>query len=79
MLGTSLAVWDVAFLAPFFDGGAWRLTVHLGSAPVKVRAALGHAAAYPDEIQAAIVDNGSGPEPLRRTFPGLETVTVGEA
>jgi uncharacterized protein (DUF433 family) len=79
VLGTSLAVWEVAFLARFFGGDADRLATHLGWPPVKVKAALAYAEAYPEEVEAAIADNERGPEPLRRALPALETVTVGEA
>jgi hypothetical protein len=79
VLGTSLAVWEVAFLARFFDGDAERLAGHLGWPPVKVKAALAYATAYAEEIEAAVADNERGPEPLRRAVAVLETVTVGEA
>lgn len=79
VLGTSLAVWEVAFLARFFDSDAKRLAGHLGWPQVKVKAALAYAAAYTEEIEVAVADNDRGPEPLRHALPMLETVTVEDA
>lgn len=76
ILGTSLAVWEVALLARFFDGDAERLAEYLGWPPVKVRAALHYAGAYPEEIETAIRDNEPALERLRRMLPGTETVAV---
>ncbi len=76
VIGTSLAVWEVAFLACFFEGDAERVADHLGWPTTKVRAALNYAAAYPDEVASAIRDNEAGPDALRRALPGLEDVLV---
>ena len=74
--GTSLAVWEVAFLMRYFDGDPEGLARHLGWPVAKVKAALHYAEAYPEEIQAAIADNDRSPEVLRRAIPDLERVSV---
>lgn len=78
VIGTSLAVWEVVFLARRFAGDPTALATHLGWPSAKVKAALIYAEAYPEEIEMAIADNDRGSEPLRRALPGLETVTIGE-
>ena len=76
VLGTSLAVWEIAFLARSLGDEPGRLAEYLDWPVVKVRAALQYAAAYPDEIEAAIEDNDRGPEALRAALPSMETVIV---
>lgn len=78
VIGTSLAVWEVVFLARRFEGDPKALATHLGWPSAKVKAALIYAEAYPEEIEMAIADNDRGSEPLRRALPGLETVTIGK-
>jgi len=77
--GTTLAVWEVVFLARCFANDAPALAEHLNWPVDKVMAALTYAAAYPNEIEVAIADNQRGPEPLRRLLPGLETMSVDES
>ncbi len=76
VMGTSLAVWEVAFLARSLGDEPDRLAQYLDWPSVKVRAALQYAAAYPDEIETALSDNDRGPEALRAALPGLEIVTI---
>ncbi len=78
VIGTSLAVWEVVFLARRFAGDPKALATHLSWPSAKVKAALIYAEAYPEEIEMAIADNDRGSEPLRRALPGLETVTIGK-
>jgi predicted transcriptional regulator len=55
--GTSLAVWEVMFVARSYAGDVSRTAEHLRWPQPRVQAAFNYAAAYPDEIEAAIRDN----------------------
>ena len=74
--GSSLAVWEVVSLARSYGGDVTRTAEHLGWPESRVRAALNYAAAYPDEIEAAIQDNAVSYEELARLLPGLERLEV---
>ena len=74
--GSSLAVWEVAMVARSYGGDVARVAEHLGWPAVKVQAALQYAAAYPQEIAAAVRDNDAGIERLGRMLPSLDIFTV---
>lgn len=57
ILGTRLAVWQVVSIARSYDGDTEATARHLEWPVARVQAALAYAAAYPDEIEAAIEDN----------------------
>jgi uncharacterized protein (DUF433 family) len=77
--GTRLAVWQVAWLARYFDGDADRIAAHLGVPGVAVASALAYAAAYPAEIEPAIADNSKSLDELKRLIPKLEAFEVAAA
>jgi uncharacterized protein (DUF433 family) len=77
--GSRLAVWQVVSLARSFGGDVDRTARHLEVSSVWVRAALAYAAAYPDEIDAAIEDNQQDVAQLMRLIPDLEVVAVDAA
>lgn len=77
--GSSLAVWEIAELARAYGGDVGKVAAHLEWPETKVRAALNYAAAYPDEIAAAIEDNRLGLDELRRLIPGIEVFSAGDA
>lgn len=70
--GTSLAVWELVKLARAYAGDAARTAEALGWPTVKARAALNYAAAYPDEIEAAIADSQPSFEALAALLPGIQ-------
>lgn len=77
VLGTSLAVWEVALVARAYGGDAARTAAHLAWPEARVRAALHYAAAYPDEIDAAIADNAAYTSTaVARLLPHLDVWTV---
>lgn len=76
--GSSLAVWEVVKLARSFDGDAARTAEALGWPTVKAQAALNYAAAYPDEIAAAIADSQPSFEALTALLPGIERFSAGD-
>lgn len=76
--GSNLAVWEVAALARAYGGDAGQVAAHLEWPETKVRAALNYAAAYPDEIEAAIEDNRLGLDDLRHMVPGIEAFATGD-
>lgn len=59
VMGTSLAVWEVLFVARAYENDVVRTAEHLNWPPFKVQAALRYATAFPDEINAALEDNDS--------------------
>ena len=75
--GTSLAVWEVAMVARWHDGDAQQTASYLNWPLVRVQAALQYAAAYPDEIEAAIADNDSYDfETVKQMLPQAELYLV---
>lgn len=78
--GSSLAVWEVVKLARGYDGDTARTAEALGWPTMKAQAALNYAAAYPDEIAAAIADSQPSFEALAALLPGIErfSATAGD-
>ncbi len=75
--GSSLAVWEVAMLARERKNDEHATATHLGWSHPRVEAALRYAAAYPDEIDAALQENDAfDADTLRRLLPSLEIVDV---
>lgn len=74
--GTGLAVWEVVFVARAYGMDVARAAEHLEWPENKVQAALNYAAAYPDEIQAALEDNDKDFDELARMLPGLRRFTA---
>lgn len=77
--GTSLAVWEVAKLAHAYADDAARTAEALGWPTVKAQAALNYAAAYPDEIAAAIADSQPSFEALTALLPGIQRFSADAA
>lgn len=75
--GSRLAVWEVVTLARAYGGEAARVAEHLGWPVVKAQAALNYAAAYPEEIEAAIADSQPTAEALTALLPGMERFSSG--
>jgi hypothetical protein len=79
VLGTGLAVWEVALVARAYTGDVSQTAQHLAWPEGRVRAALHYAAAFPEEIEAAIADNAAyTPTAVARLLPQLEVWTVAE-
>jgi uncharacterized protein (DUF433 family) len=57
VLGTRVAVWQVVAIVRSYGGDVEAAAHHLEWPTARVQAALTYAAAYPDEIEAAIEDN----------------------
>jgi uncharacterized protein (DUF433 family) len=52
--GSTLAVWEVVWIARGYEDDVGKTAAHLCLSPLKVKAALNYAQAFPDEIQEAI-------------------------
>jgi hypothetical protein len=78
MQGSSLAVWEVVKLAGSYDGDTARTAEALGWSAAKAQAALNYAAAYPEEIAAAIADSQPSFEALAALLPGIERFSAGD-
>lgn len=75
--GSSLAVWEIAWLARYIGTNPKTLATHLGWPEEKVAAALEYARRYSDEIEAAIQENEAMTlERLRSRIPWLREVEV---
>ncbi|MGH2585550.1 MAG: transcriptional regulator [Dehalococcoidia bacterium] len=74
--GTRLTVWQVTKLVRAFSGDADQTAAHLEVPATLVRAARAYAAAYPEEIEAAIEDADRSLEELQRLIPNLTVVEV---
>lgn len=80
VMGSSLAVWEVVFVARGYGGNAQQTARHLNWPLVRVQAALAYAEAFPDEIKAAIADNDASDfATLKRMLPGAELFTASGA
>ena len=75
--GTRQPVWWLARLARHFKADIGKLAKHLDLPAAQVKAALNYAAAFPDEIGAAIRDYEEITiEDLKRQLPNLEIFNV---
>jgi uncharacterized protein (DUF433 family) len=77
--GTRLPIWQIAWIAREYGGEVTATAAHLGIPTAQVAAALRYAAAYPDEIAAAIADNQVAFTTLARQIPTLEAIVVDAA
>ena len=55
--GSTLAVWEVAWIARGYEEDVGKTAAHLCLSPLKVKAALNYARVFPDEIQEAIQEH----------------------
>jgi hypothetical protein len=80
--GSSLAVWEVVMIARSYgtDDGkldAEKTAGHLNWPLTRVQAALAYAAAFPEEMEAALSDNGQMTvQELQRLVPGVRVFEV---
>ena len=73
---TRLKIWQVESLARDFEGSASKTAAYLEIPERQVQAALSYAAAFPDEVNAAIEDNEWAADHLAELVPGLQVFTV---
>lgn len=75
--GTSLAVWEVVLVARSCGMDAKKTAELLRWPAARIKAALNYAAAFPEEIEAAIQDNDAMSfEALSRMLPQAEEFVV---
>jgi len=78
--GSTLAVWEVVYIARSLDMDAPQTAMHLEWPIEKVQAALDYSQAYPDEVEVAIAENDACDfESLRSIVPHAELFLVSEA
>jgi uncharacterized protein (DUF433 family) len=71
--GSSLAVWEVVWIARGYDNNAEKTAAHLEMSPLKVKAALNYAKAFPEEIELALQEHeASDFESLSQMVPQAE-------
>jgi len=75
--GSSLAVWEVVLTVRDCEGNAEQAARLLDWPPMRIRAALNYAQAFPEEIDTAIVDlEECGLVQLSRMLPQIERFPV---
>jgi uncharacterized protein (DUF433 family) len=75
--GSSLTVWEVVMLARERKNDESATATYLGWPRPRVEAALRYAAAYPDEIEAALHENAAfDADTLRLLLPNIQIVDV---
>lgn len=72
--GTRLAVWQVALIARGFNGDIAQTATYLSLEEYQVRAVLNYAAAYAEEIEAAIQENDANEARIQNLIPGVRIV-----
>lgn len=71
--GSSLAVWEVAWIARGYGNSVEKTANYLEMSPLKVRSALNYARTFPDEIEAPLSEHEAGDfESLSRMVPQAE-------
>jgi uncharacterized protein (DUF433 family) len=71
--GSTLAVWEVVWIARGYKESVEKTAAHLRMSPLKVKAALNYAQAFPNEIQEAIKEHqASDFASLSRMVPQAE-------
>lgn len=77
--GSSLAVWEVVLLVRSYKGDTDAVAAHLHWSRAKVLAAQNYAAAYPDEIEAALHENDSmNLAAIQRMLPQAQEFIAGK-
>ena len=75
--GSSLAVWEVVMLVRERKNDAEARAAYLGWPVARVEAALRYAAAYPEEIEAALRETMAvDADALRRLLPGTQVIDI---
>jgi len=75
--GSSLAVWEVVMIVRAYNGDVERAAKHLHWPIYRVQAAVNYAAAFLEEIDAAIADNAAyDAERLCRMLPQTRVFTM---
>jgi uncharacterized protein (DUF433 family) len=75
--GSTLAVWEVVWIARGYHNSVEKTASHLRLSPLKVRAALNYAAAFGDEINGAIAEHdASDLTTLSKALPQTEVFSV---
>jgi uncharacterized protein (DUF433 family) len=78
--GTRWKVWTVVAWLRAAGGDVDGLAaVHEGLTAAQIRASVGYAEAFPEEVEAAIADSRVAADELRRLLPDLQVVRPGAA
>lgn len=73
-----LEVWQVILVAHSYQEDVTRTAEHLNLRPEQVQAALNYYAAYPAEIDAALLENGQGFDRLKRLLPQIKRTSMSD-
>jgi len=71
-----LEVWQVKMVALQYGDDVTETARQLDLQPEQVQSALNYAAAYPEEIKAALDENREGYARLKRLFPQMERTSM---
>ncbi len=73
-----LEVWQVIMVAQGYQQEVTRTAEHLNLRPEQVQAALNYYAAYPAEIDSALMENSQGFDRLKRLLPQIEHTSLSD-
>ncbi len=76
--GTRLAIWQIVSIARDYNGDLAKTAEHLNRPQAQIAAAMKYAAAFPEEIDAAIRDNEWAAANIEQIVPNVEVVKVDE-
>lgn len=76
--GSRLKLWQIVWINRLYEGDLAKTAEHLGTPELQVRAALDYAAAYPNEIDAAMSDHQAAQGELISLVPHLQIFTVAD-
>jgi hypothetical protein len=78
--GSTLAVWEVVWLARHYKNSIQKTACHLEVSPLKIQAALNYFRAFPDEIEGAVTEQTSDSDfdSLSRLLPQAEVFRLSE-
>lgn len=77
--GHRIKVWQVISLLRAYDGDVASVVDHLEEPRESIEAAIAYAQRFPAEIDAAVADNSTSVEELRKMLPQLEVFEWREA
>ena len=71
--GSSLAVWEVAWIARGYHNNVEKTAAHLEMSPLKIKSAINYAKAFPEEVETALQEHEACDfESLSRMVPQAE-------
>ena len=74
--GTRLTIWQIVEIARDYGGSIASTAEHVDTPKIQIAAALKYAAAFPEEIEAAISDNEWSADHIEQLVPNVKVMNV---